>query len=761
MPHGLLPFLHSLHMLHSLTKMPEINEIIEKIKGYNPNADVEMVERAYRFAERAHEGQTRLSGVSYITHPIETARILADLEMDAMSITAGLLHDVVEDQDVTLEQLEQEFGAEIAKLVDGVTKLKLADFEVQMGEAEKAEASKAEAPKKRHAEFHRSAENLRKIFLAMARDLRVMVIKLADRLHNMMTLDALPPERQQKVAMETLQIFAPLAHRLGIWKIKWELEDLAFKYLHPEDYNSIAEKVARTRKEREADLNEAVETIKVRLAEEKIEAAIQARPKHLYSIYGKMHREGVDFSEIYDLSALRIIVNTVSDCYHALGVVHDQWMPIPDRFDDYIAKPKSNMYQSLHTKVIGPRGEPLEIQIRTWDMHRTAEFGIAAHWRYKEQAKPVDEFERKMTWLRQQIFDWQADMKDAGEFLHSVVEDLFTDQVFVFTPRGDVIDLPAGSTPVDFAYRIHSDVGNHCVGAKVNGRIVPLSYKFSNGDIVEIISRSNSQPSLDWLSFVKTSQARNRIKRFFRNINFVDSVARGKERLENELDRLGPEARNMLKPERLLKVAQSLNLQSEEDLMAAIGYGHVAAGTVVNRLKAEEPPADMLAITGKTQAEDGPAVILDGGIDSVAIKRARCCAPVPGDEVVGYVTRGKGMALHRADCPNVIAYRQTEPDRLVNVKWDKADGSRYKADIRIEALDRIGLLNDISQIFLSANTNITSAKIKSLPDKRALLELSLDVKDVQHLNSLMNNLNRLSDILKIERIAAHTSGRVK
>jgi GTP pyrophosphokinase len=716
--------------------MATINEIIEKVREYNPDANTEMIERAYRFAERAHEGQTRLSGSPYITHPLETARILADLEMDATSIAAGLLHDVVEDQDVKLEQIEKEFDPEIARLVDGVTKLKLADFEVQVQEAEKSDSGK-----KKHAEFHRSAENLRKIFLAMARDLRVMVIKLADRLHNMMTLSALPPERQQKVAMETLQIFAPLAHRLGIWKVKWELEDLAFKYLQPEEYATIAEKVARTRTEREADLREAVEIIKHRLEADGVVATIHARPKHLYSIYNKMLREGVDYSEIYDLSALRVIVNTVADCYHALGVVHDQWMPIPDKFGDYIAKSKSNMYQSLHTKVIGPRGEPLEIQIRTWDMHRTAEFGIAAHWRYKEQSSNADEFERKMTWLRQQLFDWQADMRDANEFLRSVIEDLFTDQVFVFTPRGDVIDMPAGSTPVDFAYRIHSDVGNHCVGAKVNGRIVPLSYKFNNGDIVEIISRSNSQPSLDWLSFVKTSHARNRIKRYFRNIHFADSVARGKETLERELDRLGHESQNLLKPEKLIKIAQSLNLQSEEDLLAAIGYGHVAAGTVINRLKAEEQPQDTLQITQRTQTEGGPAVVLDGGIDQIAITRARCCAPVPGDAVVGYVSRGKGMALHRVDCPNAIAYRQV--------------------DIRIEALDRVGLLNDVSAIFSTTNTNITAAKFKSMPNKKAVIELSIDVRDVKHLNELVNTVGRLSDILKIERIAAHTSGRVK
>jgi len=736
--------------------MATIQEIVEKVKGYNPDADVGLIERAYRFAERAHEGQMRLSGDPYISHPLETARILADLEMDSTSIAAGLLHDVVEDQDIKIEQIEREFGEEIARLVDGVTKLKLADFEVPLPDEEKAEA-----PRKKHVEFRRSAENLRRIFLAMARDLRVMVIKLADRLHNMMTLSALPEERQKKVAMETLQIFAPLAHRLGIWKIKWELEDLAFKYLHPEEYTTIAEKVARTRNDREADLQEATDIISRRLKEEHVSAAIHARPKHLYSIYQKMLREGVDFGEIYDLSAVRVIVNTVADCYHALGVVHDQWMPIPDRFGDYIAKSKSNMYQSLHTKVIGPRGEPLEIQIRTWDMHRTAEFGIAAHWRYKEQSQPKDEFERKMSWLRQQLFDWQADMRDANEFLRSVIEDLFTDQVFVFTPRGDVIDLPAGSTPVDFAYRIHSDVGNHCVGAKVNGRIVPLSYKFNNGDIVEIISRSNTQPSLDWLSFVKTSHARNRIKRFFRNIHYTDSVAQGREMLEKEIERLGHESQSLLRPEKLAKVAQGLNLQTDEDLLAAIGYGHVAAGTVINRLRAEEAPTEGLSISSRTQAEGGPAVVLDGGVDKVAIKRARCCAPVPGDAVVGYVTRGKGMALHRADCPNVHAYRQVEPGRLVEVQWGQSDGDRYQADIRIEALDRVGLLNDISAIFSATNTNITSAKIRSLPDKRALLELTIDVRDLRHLNDLMASVSRLSDVLRIERVAAHGTGRAK
>lgn len=735
----------------------DIDRLIEQVKTYDKKADQELIRRAYEFAAAAHEGQERLTGDPYITHPLETAKILAELEMDPISIAAALLHDVVEDvNNITLEQLGKEFGEEIASLVDGVTKLKLADFEVPVKEAEAEE----EVRKRRHTEFRRSAENLRKIFLAMARDLRVMVIKLADRLHNMMTLHALPPERQQKVSMETLQIFAPLAHRLGIWKIKWQIEDLAFKYLEPEAYATVAEKVAKTRESREADLQQAMDLLNQRLAEEKIEAAIQARPKHLYSIYQKMLREEVDFTEIYDLSALRVIVNTIPDCYHALGVVHDEWMPIPDKFSDHIAKSKSNMYQSLHTKVIGPRGEPLEIQIRTWEMHRTAEFGVAAHWQYKERTRSADQFERKLTWLRQQLFDWQIDTKDASEFLRSVTEDLFADQVFVFTPRGDVIDLPAGSGPVDFAYRIHSDLGNHCVGAKVNGRIVPLTYQFHNGDIVEIISRSNSNPSRDWLSFVKTAHARNRIKGHFRKVNFTESATRGRETLERELERLGHESQIMMKSERLAEIAHGLNLQTEEDLFAAIGYGHVAAVTVVNKLKAQEPPQEGLAISEKTDGEERPAITLDG-VDRVMIKRARCCAPVPGDDVIGYITRGKGLALHRQSCPNVAAYRAKEPSRLVEVNWAQADGERFQAYIRIEALDRVGLLNDISAIFSETKTNINAAKIKSQPNKTALLELTVDVPDRMHLNSLMEKVGRLNDILKIERVASHQPGRLK
>lgn len=735
--------------------MPDTKNLIEKVKAYNPEADTELIRRAYDFAYGAHSDQKRISGEPYITHPLATAEILADLEMDTVSIAAALLHDVVEDQDVSVDDIRKEFGEEIAVLVDGVTKLALAEFEIVEDILEESE----DAPKKKRAEFRRSAENLRKIFLAMARDLRVMVVKLADRLHNMSTLQDVPREQQIKVSRETMQIYAPLAHRLGIWKIKWELEDLAFKYLEPEAYADIIEKVNRTRGDREEELAEAVDMIQRHLSKEGIEAHIQARPKHLWSIYQKILREDVDFSEIYDLSAIRIIVNRVGECYHALGLVHDLWMPIPERFSDYIAKPKPNMYQSLHTKVIGPRGEPLEVQIRTWDMHRVADFGVAAHWQYKERLRGGDEFERKLSWLRQQLFDWQSDSRDAGEFLHSVINDLFTDQVFVFTPRGDVIDLPAGSTPVDFAYRIHSDVGNKCVGAKVNGRIVPLTYKFSNGDIVEIISRSNSQPSRDWLAFVKTSHARNRIKAYYRKLNQGESVVKGREILERELERLGHDF-HLAKGDDLTQIARHLNLHTEEDLLAAIGYGHVAVGTVVNKLKLPTAAkADAFVIEGpKPTGKKGLAVTLDG-VKNLMITRAKCCAPLPGERVVGYVSRGKGVALHALTCPNVAVFRQREPERLVEIDWLQSDTERYSVAMSIMAMDRVGLLSDVTAVFSEARLNISSARIKSLPDKTAKIDLTVDVPDIRALNDVFVKLGNMSDILEIERVAGHSSAR--
>ena len=719
-----------------------IEGVIEKIGKYNPKADMDLIRRAYEFAANVHEGQSRLSGEPYINHPLATASILTDLEMDAKSIAAALLHDVIEDTGVHVDELAKVFDKEIAQLVDGVTKLKLADFEMRAPELEHG--------KKRHTDT-RSAENLRKIFLAMARDFRVMVIKLADRLHNMRTLSALPPERQIKVASETLQIYAPLAHRLGIWQVKWQLEDLAFKHLHPDDYKNIVERVSKTRKERESELDEAIAIIKKRFEKEHIKAEIHGRPKHLYGIYQKMLKQEVDYDEIYDLIAVRIIVDTVADCYHALGVVHDQWLPITGRFADYIARPKSNMYQCLHTKVMVKGGEPLEIQIRTWEMHRMAEYGIAAHWQYKEGGSADQQFERKLTWLRQQLFDWQSDAKDDIEFLRGVTEDLFADQVFVFTPKGDVIDLPAGSTPVDFAFRIHSDLGNHIVGGKVNGRIVPLTYKFSNGDIVEVISRSNAQPSLDWLNFVKTSTARSRIKAYFRRLRYAESVAKGREMIEKEIERLGLDRNELLKAEHLEKLPSSLNVQSVEDLFAAIGYGHTPALTVVHKLAAMQPPTAGLNVTGKRPAEEARLGIVAGGVDDVAIRRSKCCAPIPGDEVVGYVTRGRGLTIHRKGCPNLAIYGEKEPDRLVEVEWTESSSEKFQTGIHIESLDRVGLLNDISAMFSETKTNIFSAKITSHPDKTASFDLTIEVADVKHLNNLMTCIGSLSDILEVRR----------
>lgn len=714
-------------------------DLIKRIRTYNPDVDVALIQRAYEFARVHHEGQLRGTGEPYITHPLATAMILADVEMDSPSIAAGLLHDVVEDSQVSLEEIAQTFGAEIASLVDGVTKLKLADFE-------RLDDSESQS-KKRRVELRKNAENLRKIFLAVAKDLRVMMIKLADRLHNMRTLNGLPPDRQRRIASETQQIYAPLAHRLGVWNIKWQLEDLAFKYLEPEKYEQMVEMVDRTRAEREADIREAIDLISNKLQQAGIEAEIQGRPKHLWSIYQKMLKEKIDFTDIYDLTAVRIITTTVPDCYHALGIVHDLWIPIPERFDDYIAKAKPNMYQSLHTKVIGPRGEPLEIQIRTFEMHRTADYGIAAHWQYKEGGSSENGFDRKVMWLRQQLFDWQADNKEATEFLRSVINDLFTDQVFVFTPAGDVIDLPAGSTPVDFAYRIHSDLGNQCVAAKVNGRIVPLAHRLANGAIVEVVTRSNSAPSMDWLNFVKTSHARNKIKSYFRRLHFGESLQKGRELLEKECDRNGLD-RAILKSDSLEKVAQQLNKQGEDDLLAAIGFGHLGPSAVIHRLAPQDLPQPTLAPTGRS-AEGRIAV---KGAESMMVTRAACCLPVPGDEVTGYVSRGKGLVLHRDNCPNLINYRAIEPDRLMKIDWQEEDGGHYQVDIKIESLDRMGLLTDIAAIFSEARVNMLKANIRSMPDKRAVFELKLEVENLRHLDKLLANIGKLTDVLKIHRV---------
>ncbi len=736
----------------SSAELPEdLLVLLDRVREYMPQADTRTIVHAYRVAEYIHEGQTRAGGEPYITHPLAVAGILAELEMDVPTIAAGLMHDVVEDGKdehgnprITIEDIRHLFGEEIALLVDGVTKLaSYLDIERELDETTDHEK------RKRKRDLMQAAANLRKIFVAMSRDLRVMIIKLADRLHNMRTLDALSRDRQIRISTETLQILAPMAHRLGIWQIKWQLEDLAFKYLEPEKYAEIAARVQSTRKQREEDIHEAIRILKERLEKEKIRAEVHGRPKHLYSIYQKMLKEEIDLDQIYDLLAIRVIVDTVADCYHALGVVHDLWLPIPGRFDDYIAKPKPNMYQSLHTKVIGPRQQPLEVQIRTWEMHRTADFGIAAHWQYKEGTTPEDRFEQRMRLLRQQLFEWQADGKDSSEFLRSVVNDLFNDQVFVFTPKGDVIDLVAGSTPIDFAYRVHTDLGNTCVGAKVNGRIVPLNYQFRNGDIVEIITRPNAHPSRDWLNFVKTSHARSKIKQYFRKQAHAENVARGREMLEREAERLGMDARELLHAEALEEVARQLNLPSAEEVYAAVGDGRYSAQTVLNRILPEMPSQPTLLPTGKVM--EGETRLTVDGIDNVMIRRARCCSPLPGDEVVGYTTRGRGMTLHHRSCKNVQSYLLNEPERLVAVHWDAKPGAYYATALHIEAADRTGLLSDIANVFGEARTNITSVHTISLPNGVARIDLTVEVQNTAQLRNLIDRVRRISDVLDIRR----------
>ncbi|MCS6949821.1 MAG: bifunctional (p)ppGpp synthetase/guanosine-3',5'-bis(diphosphate) 3'-pyrophosphohydrolase [Armatimonadota bacterium] len=741
------------HILHdSEVELPEeLLALLDRVREYHPQADTSTIVRAYRVAEYIHRGERRASGEPYITHPLAVAGILAELEMDVATISAGLMHDVVEDGKdengnprITIDDIRLLFGEEIALLVDGVTKLaSYLDVERELEETTDSEK------RKRKRDLVQTAANLRKIFVAMSRDLRVMIIKLADRLHNMRTLDALSRERQVKIATETLQILAPMAHRLGIWQIKWQLEDLAFKYLEPEKYAELAARVQRTRKEREEDINEAIRILKERLERERIRAEVHGRPKHLYSIYQKMLKEEIDLDQIYDLLAIRVIVDTVPDCYHALGVVHDLWLPIPGRFDDYIAKPKPNMYQSLHTKVIGPRQQPLEVQIRTWEMHRTADFGIAAHWQYKEGGTSEDRFEQRMRMLRQQLFEWQADGKDSTEFLRSVVETLFNDQVFAFTPKGDVIDLVAGSTPVDFAYRVHTDVGNTCVGAKVNGRIVPLHYQLKNGDIVEIITRPNARPSRDWLNFVKTPHARSKIKQYFRKQAHAENVARGREMLEREVERLGLDPKEVLHAEALELVAKQLNLPNAEEVYAAVGDGRYSAQAVLNRILPRVPLQPSLFATGKVM-ESETRLSVDG-IDNVMIRRAKCCTPLPGDDVVGYTSRGRGITLHRRACVNVQNYLLKEPERLVAVRWDEKPGACYATSLHIEAADRTGLLSDISTVFGESKTNITAIRTLSRPDGIAYIDITVEVQGVSHLRSLMDKVRRISDVLDIRR----------
>ncbi len=710
-----------------------IAELTERVRRYEPRADGQQLTRAYELAVAAHQGQRRASGESYVEHPLAVAGILADLEVDHQTIAAALLHDVVEDTSVTSEQVTEQFGEEVARLVDGVTKLTRIPYQ-----------SKEDA----------QVENLRKMFLAMAKDIRVIIIKLADRLHNMRTLASLPASKQQAIARETLDIYAPIAHRLGIWKIKWEIEDECLRYLDPSSFHDIVDRVAKTRREREADVEKAIARLREEFKEVNVNAEIQGRPKHFYSIYSKISK-GRDFSTIYDLTAIRIIVDTVKDCYAALGAVHAMWTPLPGRFKDYIAMPKPNMYQSLHTTVVGPSGDPLEIQIRTWEMHRTSEYGIAAHWRYKEGGK-ADQYENKLSWLRA-LLEWQKDMRDSRVFMENLKLDLFDSQVFVFSPRGDVYSIPAGGTPLDFAYQVHTDVGNHCVGAKVNGRIVPLDYGMQNGDICEIlVNKSSGRPSLDWLALVKTSSAKHKIKQWFRKERREENVLAGQEALEQELARAGLRT-DVARGALLERIASRLNYTTPTDLYAAIGFGDASALAVANRVREEfkqDNVVDFTKIGRKPAVRKSPrrtSGVRIAGVDDVLVRLSKCCSPVPGDPIIGYVTIGRGVSVHRADCPNV-AYMNATPERILQTQWVGDAGLTHCVDIEVEADDRSQLLQDIMGVFAELKTQVSSVNARLRRDGIAIASLTVQIRDLDHLHKLLTKLEKLEKVRRVFRV---------
>ncbi len=704
----------------------------ELLRHY-PEGDAELIRRAYAFAAQAHEGQRRVSGEPYITHPAAVALLIAELGMDAATIAAALLHDVPEDTPRDVDDVRREFGDEIARLVEGVTKLSRLSGQ---------------------SRDEHQAENIRKMLLAMAEDLRVVIIKLCDRLHNMRTLAALEPERRQRIARQTMEIYSPLAHRLGIWQIKWELEDLAFKHLEPDHYKELSEQLTARRQERERSIDGAMKDLARELDRAGVHAEISGRTKHLWSVAQKMRRKDVGLNEIYDLLAVRVIVDDVPSCYGALGVVHTLWPPIPGQFDDYIAVPKANMYQSLHTAVMGPGGQPLEIQVRTREMHALSEYGIAAHWRYKEGGKGDRDYESKLAWVRQ-LLEWQHDVSDTQEFVEALKVDVFQDEVFVFTPKGEVKALPAGSTPIDFAYRIHSDIGHRCIGAKVNGRIVPLDHRLRSGDIVEIVtSKAARGPSRDWLSMVRTPGAREKIRQWFKRAEREENIAHGKELLDRELKRLGNRSLAEITPEDLAHVSELVNLHDTETLFASLGYGAISPAQVVTRLgitddtelaiPAQAPPALPPTSRGGVRVK---------GVGDLLIRLGVCCNPVPGDPIVGYITRGRGVTVHRADCANVRA--SAEKERLVEVEWDREGAARtYPVAIRIQGWDREGFLRDVAAVISENQVNLLALSAVANADRSATVNATLQVTSVEQLSRVLAKLEGVRDVFTVARDVA-------
>lgn len=733
---------------HSWEEPDRLLDLLNRIREQRPNADLRKIRYAYYLAENAHSGQVRASGVPYIHHPLEVAHIVVGLQMDDDSIIAALLHDVLEDvEGWTPEKIEELFGENVRLIVEGVTKLAKHD---NLGTTPGQRA---------RAETARAAETLRKMLLAMASDFRVIIIKLADRLHNMQTLDSLAPEKRTRIANETLDVYAPLAARLGIWQLKWQLEDLAFRHLHPEEYRDVAELVAGTRDEREKQINMAILDLKERLeARGLVDVEVSGRPKHLYSIFNKMAKQGIPFEEIYDLLAVRVVVPTVTDCYVALGVVHDMWMPLPALFYDYIAKPKPNGYQSLHTKVIGPGGVPLEVQIRTREMHEVAEYGVAAHWAYKEGENKARDT-KQMGRLREQLFDWSSDARMSSDFLRTITSDLFSEQVFVFTPKGDVIDLPADSTPIDFAFRVHTQLGFTVVGAKVNGSIVPLSTKLKNGDVVELITRSNAQPSMDWLEFVKSAHARSKLRAYFRRQSKNEDSIRGREAVEKELRALGLDPKQYMGDDKVAAILPNFeNCDSPLELYARVGAGLTSVQSVVNRLRGISPEQKPPEKVQSSKTREGRLTISANGVEGVMVRRSKCCDPVPGDEVIGYVTRGRGIMIHRKICPNAMHFQQVEPERVMALEWPP-DGKAYSVVLKMISVNRTGLLMDISTIFGEARANVVAARIRTLPNHTAEIEMTIDVYDTAHLGQIMTKIGNFTDIISILRSFGRTAGK--
>jgi guanosine-3',5'-bis(diphosphate) 3'-pyrophosphohydrolase len=711
-----------------------ISDLVERVRAYTPTAPVEVIQRAYDFSAEVHKGQRRASGEPYLTHPLQVASIIADMRLDVPSVATGLLHDTVEDTLATLPQIEENFGSEIAGLVDGVTKIGQINF-----------TSREE----------KQAENFRKMLLAMARDIRVILVKLADRTHNMRTLGHLPPERQADIAQETLDIYAPLAHRLGVYWIKSDLEDNALRFLHPEVYYQLKRSVAKRKAEREKYIKEVISVLSKKLAESELEAEVSGRPKHFFSIYQKMQAQNLLYDQIYDLVAFRVVVDSVGECYEALGVVHANWKPVPGRFKDYIALPKANGYQSLHTTVIGPYGERMEIQIRTREMHRVAEYGVAAHWRYKKPGPGEADDGQRFAWLRQML-EWQQQLQDPQEFLRSVKEDLFTEEVFVFTPKGDLLNFPVSATVIDFAYRIHSEVGHHCAGARVNGKIVPLRYQLQSGDTVEIVTTANQAPSKDWLKLVKTSRAKARIRAYIKAQQSSRSIAVGREIIERDLARHQLDYAKLRNDGTLKRVAHELAEKDEDTLLASVGYGKVTAQQVLAKiLPAEEIERRREKGEGRLQrllrlvSRQATGGVQVSGVEDVLVRFGKCCSPLPGERITGFITRGRGVTVHALDCPKVL---ESDPQRRIDVQWDDGKGTPRAVKVEVTCVDRPGLLAAMSKAISSAGINIARAEVHTLADRKAQNVFEIMVASADELNRVMRNLGRVRGVMKVARV---------